>query len=387
MYRVIEVGQIVAGPMAGLLFSELGFEVIKIEEPGKGDVSRQLTGVSSGTFAFLNRGKKSLTLNLKSQEGRGLFVRLVEKSDVVIDNLGPETLTRLGLGYDVLRRANPRIVYLKIKGFGPGPDAWRKSLDFPAEVESGIAYMNGLEGRPMRLGASMIDIFAASLGVIGVLAGLLERGVSGVGCYVEVPLFEAATFLMGQHLASAQALGRELRPLNEEPFTWGVYDFFETGDAKKIFVAVTTDSQWREFCLEFDALHLWKRPELQSNAGRYANRSWLIPEIAKIIKGKTLVEVVEKLNRSNVAYGVLNKSLDLLKSKQLEYDGKMMNVRNTDGKLLKVPRVPIYNESGVIYPQPPGDPPRLGEHTDQILRDLLGVAGEDIARLHEEHVV
>lgn len=387
MVRVIEVGQIVSGPFAGLLLSELGFEVIKVEQPSRGDISRHLTGSSVGNFAFLNMGKKSVTIDLKKERGREVFLKLIKRSDVVIDNLGPDTMQKLQLGYDILSSVNPMLIYLKIKGFGPGPYAWRKSLDYPAEVESGIAYMNGLEDRPMRLGASVIDMFAASIGVIFILRSLLERDDRKSGIYAEVPLFESAVFLMGPHIASAQVLGRELKPLNTEPFTWGIYDFFDTSDGKKIFLAVTTDPQWEDFCKAFGLEELYSLEELRTNTGRYKSREWLIPKIASVIRKMKMQELIAKLNASNIAYGILNKSLDLLDNEQLRHDAKMSLIKNQDGKIIYVPRLPVYSMNGsTLYSRKAEDPPSLGEDNDQVLKEL-GYSDKDVEKLKGEGVL
>jgi len=373
--------------MAGLFLSELGFEVIKIEQPGKGDVTRSLTGSSAGNFVFLNRGKKSVTLDLKNDLGRRAFMKLVEKSEVVIDNLGPETMNKMILGYEELIKVNPKLVYLKIKGFGPGPHGWRKSLDFPAEVESGIAYMNGLEGKPMRLGASVIDIFAASIGVISVLRHLLDRKEGSGGVYTEVALFETGVFLMGPHMASAQILGLELKPLNTEPFMWGIYDFFETSDAKNIFIAVTTDSQWKSFREAFQFKGPGSDEELRTNDGRYRNRYWLIPSIARTIKRMPLREVTRLLSKSNVAYGTLNRSLDLIENDQLKFGGKLARIRTPDFKKIAVPRLPIYNRDGSLdFALTTKDPPSLGYDTASVLQSV-GFSEGELEEMRKQHAI
>lgn len=386
MFRVLEIGQIIAGPAAGSMLSQLGFEVIKVEQPGKGDATRYLTGSSIGNFAFFNMGKKSLTLDLKNAKGKDVFKQLVKKSDVVIDNLAPDTMQKLGLGYDVLSTSNPKLVYLKIKGFGPGPSSWRKSLDYPAEVESGIAYMNGLEDRPMRLGASVIDVFSAAIGVVFVLKALMDRERTNTGFYAEVPLFETAAFIMGQHLASAQVLGKNPRPLNEEPFMWGIYDMFETADAKKIFIGVTTDSQWEDFCRAFKLDELFSNQDLRTNVGRRKNRDWLVPKIGEIVKSMNLREVVKLLATGNIAYGISNKTLDLLTNEQLRYDAKLVNIKNTDGKMLLVPRVPIYVSQETVWPVRISDPPKLGQDTNWVLKDG-GYTDSEIEELRQQGVI
>jgi len=366
----LEVGQIVAGPTAGLMLADLGFNVIKIEQPGRGDVARHFTGPSKGNFAFFNRGKRSMTLNLKIREGREAFIKLAKRADVIIDNLGRGTMSRLGLSYESLSETNEGLVYLSIKGYGSGPYEDRNALDYPIEVESGVAYMNGLRGKPMRLGASIVDMAAAMMGVIGILHALLKRRETGRGSFIEVGLFEAAMFLMGQHIASYQARGGEpLLPLNESGFAWAIYDFFETLDNKKIFIAVTTDSQWLKFC-EIFRLEVCDSPLYATNESRYEHRGELIPLISREVAKHELNWMIKTLRDAGISYAVLNTPWDLLNDPHASM--KMINV-NYEGKQLRVPFLPIENELSISSK----DPPQLGEDTETILREL-GYGDEDI---------
>ena len=180
--RVLELGHIIAGPSAGLLLADLGADVVKVERPGDGDQSRTMPAGTSANFHFLNRNKRSITIDLKgSAAGRALFVRLVSASDIVIDNFAHGAVEALGLGYDVLARANPRLIYLALKGFLPGPYEARPFLDELAQMSAGLAFMTGPRGTPLRAGASIVDVGAAAYGVIAVLAALglralVERG-------------------------------------------------------------------------------------------------------------------------------------------------------------------------------------------------------------------
>src|SRR5205085_5948978 len=180
--RVLELGHIIAGPSAGLLLADLGADVVKVERSGDGDSSRALPAGSSALFHFLNRNKRSIAIDLKgSSEGRALFLRLATASDVVIDNFAYGAVEGLGLGYDVLATTNPRIIYLALKGFLPGPYEARPFLDELAQMSAGLAYMTGPKGKPMRVGASIVDVGAAAYGVIAVLAALQQRAETGVG--------------------------------------------------------------------------------------------------------------------------------------------------------------------------------------------------------------
>ncbi len=377
---VLEVGQIVAGPTAGLILADLGFNVIKVEQPGRGDIARYFTGPSKGHFAFFNRGKRSITLNLKSEEGREIFLKLVRRADVVIDNLGHGTMERLGLGYQDLVKVNPSIIYLSIKGYGKGPYEDRNALDYPIEVETGVAYMNGLMGRPMRLGASIIDMAAAMLGVIGVLHALLYREETGKGAFIRVGLFEAAMFLMGQHIAAYQARGNvPLKPMNEEGFAWAIYDFFETADGKKIFIAVTTDAQWAKFC-EVLKLPVCGSPEYATNEKRYEHRGELIPMISKAVSQFNSQDLIKILRSNGISYALLNTPWDLLNDDHAR--NKMIHV-NYEGKKIAIPYTPIENT--LVEPNTE-DPPSLGEDTTLILLEL-GYTSDKIEEFKEKEVI
>lgn len=375
MVRVIELGHIVAGPCAGLILSDLGHEVIKVEKPGAGDISRRLSKQSSGAFPFYNRNKKSLTLDLYSEDGKKIFTRLIESAEVIIDNLGPGAVKRAGFSYENIQEINPGIIYLSLKGYGKGPYENRKSLDYPIEVHSGLAYMTGLNGRPMRVGASMIDMSAAMFGVIGVLNAMLEKERTGKGKYIDVGMFETAAFFMGQHIATYQMSGIDMQPINEEGFAWGVYDFFRTRDGQSIFVAVTTDAQWKKFCQGF-SLGFCNDEEYETNEKRFDRRDTLIPQISEKLSSMDSRDIEEILSEVNVSYAFLNKPTDLLRDSHML--GKMVT-ESFESKTLKLPEVP----TGSMHTR---DAPDLGQDTESLLKEL-GFDDSEIAGFKEEKAV
>lgn len=358
MVRVIELGHIVAGPCAGLIMSDLGHEVIKVEKPGSGDISRRLSKQSSGAFPFYNRNKKSLTLDLYTEEGKKIFTKLIEASDVIIDNLGPGAVKRAGFSYERISEINPGMIYLSLKGYGKGPYENRKSLDYPIEVHSGLAYMTGLKGRPMRVGASMIDMSAAMFGVIGILNAMLEKEKTGKGKYIDIGMFETAAFFMGQHVATYEVSGIDMEPINEEGFAWGVYDFFKTRDNQKIFVAVTTDPQWKKFSQGF-SLDLTP-VEYETNEQRFDRRDVLIPLIQQKLQTMDSHEIERILSELNVSYAFLNKPTDLLNDSHMK--NKLVK-EEFDGKTLRLPEVPIGSKKT-------RDAPKLGQDTEDLLMEL-----------------
>lgn len=375
MVRVIEIGHIVAGPSAGLLFSELGYDVIKIEKPGEGDIARRLTESSAGAFPFYNRNKKSLSLDLGNPEGRDVFLRLVKGSDIVIDNLGFGAMERMHLSHQELSSLNEKLIYLSIKGYGAGPMERRKSLDFPIEIHSGVAYMTGLTNRPMRVGGSMIDMGAAMFGVIQALHALLEREKTGKGKFIDIGLFETAMFFMGQHIATYQLNNRALKPLNEEGFAWAIYDFFDTYDGKQVFIAVTTDAQWKVFCREMH-LGLCDAPELEKNEGRFVRREELHTLIEEKTRKMNKVDLIKFLQSNNIAYSELKTPWDLLSDEQAAQN--LVEEAYLDRHL----RVPFIPGGGSRT----SSPPTLGQDTRKIMKEL-GYSEKEIEHLADGKVI
>jgi len=248
--RVLEFTHTVMGPTAGLIFAELGAEVIKVEPAPQGDHTRGLGGFGAGFFAAFNRNKRSLAVDLKRPEGQAIIHRLVPTTDIVIENYGPGTMERLGVGWEQLSPLNPRLIYLALKGYLAGPYEHRPALDEVVQFQSGLAFMTGPPGRPLRAGASVIDIMGAMFGVIAVQAALRERDATGRGQRVSSALFENAAFLMSTHMAGMAATGLDALPMPIRRGAWAIYEVFDTQDGQ-LFIGVTSDQQWARFVEEF----------------------------------------------------------------------------------------------------------------------------------------
>ncbi len=369
MKRVLEIGQVVAGPTAGLILSDLGYEVIKIERPITGDISRKLSGSSSGTFPYYNRNKKSLTLDFTKEEGKEILKKLIETSDIIIENLGPGSMEKLGFSYEEVKKINDKMIYLSIKGYMNGPYENRKSLDYPVEIESGIAYMTGLNGKPMRLGGSIIDMTAAMVGIIEIMDKILKN----TGGYIKIGLFETAMFLIGQHIATYQLENRDLGPINEENFAWGVYDLFTSSDNKKIFIAISTDSQWKSFCKAFNFDY---KKEYETNNQRYNNRNILVPEIQRLLINMDSQNIIKKLGDYNISYGLSNKPWDLLRN---EHAMKYMVPEIYKNKEISVPVMPFYSGKNNYVPE-------LGDYNIKILKSI-GYNDSDLNRFKAQNII
>ncbi len=384
--RTLELAHIIAGPSGGLLLADLGSDVIKIESPDGGDQARRWKGNYS--FTAFNRNKRSVALDLKHPEGKAVFERLVATADVVLDNYSPGVLDRLGIGYEWGRQVNPRVIYCSVKGFTPGPYGNRPFLDELAQMMGGLAYMTGPIGQPLRAGASIIDIGAATYGVMGVLAALYQRALTGRGQYVQSGLFETTVFWMAQHVAAVSATGEEVLPMAARGMGrrmgWGVYDLFETADGEQLFVAITSNAHWERFCREFDLLDLAQRPDLATNDLRCDNRDSYMPRLRALLGALPRDEIVRRLGAIDVPYAPVNKPGDLLRDEHLRSDGHLLPVETPAGEPALTPALPMVSSAYAYAVR--HEPPRLGEHTAAVLAEL-GYAESDVARLAAEKVI
>ena len=385
-FRVLELSHIVAGPSGGLLLADLGADVIKVEEPRGGDQSRAMPNRGS-TFYALNRNKRSLAVDLKSEAGREIFTRLVRGADILLDNYSPGVLERLGFGYEWGSSVNPGIIYCAIKGFLPGPYGDRPFLDELAQMMGSMAYMTGPAGRPLRAGSSVIDIGAATYGVLATLAALVDRQRTGRGQRIQSGLFESTVWFVAQHLAQASLNGESPVPMPERGMGsrlgWGVYRLFTTADDRQVFIAITSNGHWQRFCKEFGLEDLAADPDLDSNAKRAANRDRTIPRIEAVAASLTAAELMERMERVQVPYAPLNNPFDLLSDPQLN-SGKLMEVQTEAGPTIKTAGAPVASNNFMlsVRHQPPG----LGQHTREVLLEI-GYSEPEIEALAASGVV
>ncbi|OGP98225.1 MAG: hypothetical protein A2W10_01750 [Deltaproteobacteria bacterium RBG_16_55_12] len=386
--RVLELGHIVAGPTAGVILADLGADVIKIEDPSRGGDQARKSPMGASTFYFLNRNKRSLAVNLKEPEGKELFIKFASASDVVLDNYAPGVLERLGVGYEPVSKLNPRIIYCSINGFLKGPYAHRPALDEVAQMMGGIAYMTGLPDRPLRIGASVTDISVASYGVIGILSALLQRNQTGRGQRLISGLFETVVFWVGQHLAHFAMSGERPLPMPVRKmgtrFRWGVFDLFRAADGKQVFIGITSNRHWETFCAEFEQTELGSHPELHDNEARTRARDWLLPRVQEIAGRYDGKELMNKLEKAQVPYAPVNTPADLYEDPYLMgHENRLLPV-DTGHKTIRLPALPF--ESDEFQFSVRRQPPRLGEHTREILQEL-GLSSADIDRLAKNKVV
>jgi crotonobetainyl-CoA:carnitine CoA-transferase CaiB-like acyl-CoA transferase len=388
--KVLEFSHTVMGPTAGLVFAELGADVVKVEPAPQGDHTRGLGGFAAGFFAAFNRSKRSLAIDLKRAEGRMAMRRLAATADVVIENYAPGTMERLGCGYEDLAKINPRLVYLALKGYLAGPYEHRPALDEVVQFHVGLAYMTGPPGRPLRAGASVIDILGAVFGVVAAQAALREREATGKGQRVSSALFESAAFLMSTHLAGMTATGLAPEPMPTRRGAWAVYEVFPAADGE-LFIGVTSDQQWTRFTEQFGLQTLSVDSRLATNLMRCAERPWLIPAIREVVAGLPLAEVTSRCERANVSWAPVGQPGDLVADAHLLATGGLLDVfisraGGSEGRTAGLPTLPVEFGAGRGRPILHRQPPRLGEHNREVLVEA-GFSLEEVAELAEQRVI
>ena len=376
--RVVEFSHMVMGPTCGLILADLGADVVKVEPAQDGDKTRYLPGSGSGYFGAYNRNKRSISVDLKSEEGLKFAKELVCSSDVLIENFGAGVLDRLGLGYDVMQKINPNLVYCALKGFLSGPYEKRAALDEVVQMMGGLAYMTGPEGNPMRAGASVNDVMGGLFGVIAIQAALWERQQTGKGTFVRSGLFESNMFLVAQHMVQYRQTGIAAAPMPERVSAWAVYDVFATADGKKIFVGVVSDKQWVLFCNAFKLESLLQDVELQTNAQRVTCRDAFIPIIQEMFQKLDLSEASAICERVGLPFAPILRPDQLFDDAHVNHPGATVEVTLSNGVRTQVPALPFEYDGA--RPDLYRDLHNIGEHNNDVAREL-GYSDEALKRL------
>ena len=382
--RVVELGHAVAGPTAGQVLADLGAEVIKVERPGGGDIFRDTPEMGPTMFIALNRGKKSVAIDLSRPEGRELFRRLVSASDVLITNLDPQALRKLGVTWEEMSRANERLVMCEISGFGAGPYGDAPALDPILQAMTGIMSVTGLPpDKYVRAGISLSDQAAAFHCVIAVLAALLRRASTGRGAHITISLFDSDVFYMSYWIAYRDLYGKDPLPLGTTHIYSAPYNLFRLRDGL-LYIAVVSDGQWRSFCRALGFDDLLGDPRYATQAGRVAHKAELEEEVQRRLSGMGVRETFERLVKAGVPAAPLYRVGDLLEDPHAKQSGSIREVE-WRGRRLRVSVSPYVVDGERLFA--PGPPPELGQHTDEVLKGLLGLSDEEVRRLREEGVV
>jgi CoA:oxalate CoA-transferase len=388
-YKVLSFGRILAGPYASMILCDMGAEVIKVEEPSKGDSARDngpfVQGISS-YFLSVNRGKKSITLNLRHDEGKEIARGLIRHVDVLIENFRPGVMDRLGLGYERVREINPRLVYASISGFGhTGPYAHRPAYDMVAQGMGGTVSITGEPGRPpVRVGYSIGDIGAALYAVSAILAALLEREQSGQGQWIDVAMLDCQVALCENALARYFATGQVPPPLGSRHPLVTPFQIFPTKDGWIVLIA-NQDEDWERLCRLIGRPDLLEDMRFSSRSERTRNHATLEPIFEKILRTRTTAHWLCDMEAAGIICSPVNDIRQVAEDPQVQSRGMITEVHHAKVGSMKVAGSPIKLSRTPCEIKEAS--PDLGQHTEEILTRLLGTRPEDIQRLREKGVV
>ena len=388
--KVLELAQIMAGPTCGLMLADLGAEVIKIEKiPGGDDTRRFLPPDVNGeaaAFMMMNRNKRGMALDLKTKEGVEVFKRLVKQADVVVENFRKGTLEKLGVGYEELKKINPKIILCEISGYGrTGPYADKGGFDLIAQGMSGLMSITGeSKGKPpMKVGAPVTDITAGILAATGVLAALVSRATTGVGQRVDTSLYEAGIVHTYWQSAIASATGVAPGPLGSAHPLTAPYQAFQTKD-KWITVGASNQNTWLKLIDALGAKELQENEKFNSNANRMQNVTELTELLKKKLAKKTSAEWLKLFDEKGLPCGPINTVTEMLEDPQTIERKMIVDVKNTKAGSFKAIGMPIkFSETKV---EDTKESPTFGQHTKQILLDH-GFKSEEIDSLMKQGVV
>ncbi len=379
--RVVEFTHMVMGPTCGMVLADLGAEVIKVE-PVDGDRTRHLLGAGAGFFPMFNRNKKSIAIDLRSPEGLEVAIKLASSADVVAQNFKPGVMTKYGLDYAALSRLNERLIYVNHTGFLPGPYEHRTALDEVVQMMGGLAYMTGRPGDPLRAGSSVNDIMGGMFGAIGAMAALMQRAATGRGQEVDSALFENNVFLVGQHMMQYAVTGQPAAPMPDRISSWAVYDVFSVKGGGQIFLAAVSDAQWQTFCDAMGYADLKADPRYATNNDRVRARPTLLPELRQRLAEHKAEELAAIFERHGLPFAPIARPEQLFDDPHLNATGGLADITLPDGECAgetaRTTLMPLRLDGrrmGVRL-----DPPRLGQHTQDLLAGL-GYTGEQVDAL------
>ena len=387
--RVLDLTRVLAGPFCSMILGDMGAEVIKVEEPGKGDDTRgwpPFAGGEATYFLSVNRNKKSLTLNMKAPDGQAILRKLVAKSDVVLENFRPGTMERLGFGFAALRKLNPRLIYCSISGFGEsGPEASRPGYDLIVQGESGVMDLTGFaDGPPVKVGNSVADLVSGMAAAHGVTLALLSRARTGKGQKVEIGMLDVmASLLTYQAGLYWNAGGRPARRGNQHP-SIVPYEVFQSQDAY-LTLGVANNSLFERMCRAIGREELAKDPRFDSEANRVTNREALVPLLNSIFSTRPASDWLERLDEAGVPAGRIKTVAEVCDSEHLRARGMFVQLQHPKAGAVTAMGVPIrlWDTPGAAR----APAPLLGQHTDEILTSLLRIPKDKVDKLRADSVV
>ena len=388
--KVLDLTRVLAGPFCTMILSDLGAEVIKVEIPEKGDDSRHFGPFKNGKslyFLSINRGKKSISLNLKTEKGKKIFLELIKEFDIVIENYRPGTMEKLGIGYETIKQINPKIIYAAASGFGhTGPDSKKPAYDILAQAMGGLMSITGWQdSQPTRVGMSIGDITASLFTAIGILSALFQRQQTENGQKIDVSMLDSQVAILENALVRYQVTGKSPQPLGNHHPTIAPFQAFRAKDDFFI-IAAGNEILWKKMCFAMDRNDLIDDERFCTNPKRTENREEMVVILSDVLRQKNASEWVEILEKAGVPCGPINNIENVLKNKQIQARNMIVDVEDKDAGTIKIAGNPI-KMSSVPEEKKRKSTPEIGEHNIEIYKNLLNLTEEEISKLEIEGVI
>ncbi len=390
--RVLDLTRVLAGPTCTQMLGDLGAEVIKIERPGAGDDTRgfappTMPGTSeSAYFVGVNRNKRSVTVDIAVPEGQAIIRRMLEDCDILVENFKVGALAKYGLGYDELKADFPSLIYCSITGFGQtGPYAPRPGYDSLIQAMGGVMSLTGEpDGLPQKVGVPVADLFAGLYGCIGILAALRHRERTGQGQQIDIGMLDTHVAWLANQGMNYLATGENPPRLGNQHPNIVPYQVFPTQDGH-IVLSVGNDPTFKRFCENTGLRHLLSDERFATNAARVTNRQLVTDTLTPVMQSQTTLAWVEKLEALKIGCGPINKLSEVFADPHVQARGMLVEMQHASGETVKVIANPVRLSAT------PADyrfaPPVLGQHTEEVVMDLLGYSEEEFAALRAKGVV
>src|SRR6516225_3982635 len=388
--RILDLTRVLSGPYCTMLLGDLGAEVIKVERPGEGDDTRAFAppfqGDQAAYFLSINRNKKSITLDMKSERGKEILWRLVDLSDVMVENFRPGAMERLGFSYEAVRTRRPTMIYCSISGFGDtGPEKDRAGYDVIVQGEAGIMDLTGpRDGPPHKVGTSIANLVAGLTAAQGILAALYAAKIDGRGQRVHVSMYEAVAALLTFNASIYFATGNAPRRRGNEHATIVPYETFEASDGW-INLGVANDDIWRRFCAAAGPAELATDRRFANAPDRVRNRDALVPLIKTLVKQRSRDEWLNLLDDNGVPCGAIRTVAEVCDSEVLRARGMIAEMPHSSAGNVKGIKSAVHMSENALNTY--NAPPTLGQHTHEVLTALLGYTSDKVNALRREGVV
>jgi formyl-CoA transferase len=389
--KILDLSRVLAMPYCSMMLGDLGAEIIRVERPGVGDETRHWgppwAGELSAYYLCTNRNKKCITVDLKKKEGQEIIRRLAQRSDILLENFLPGDLAKMNLGYEDIRAVNPKIIYASVTGYGQnGPYRDLPGFDFILQAQGGLMSIIGEEGGPpMKVGVAIVDITAGLFACSAILAALHYREKTGDGQHIDMALLDAQVAWLANQASNYLVSGKVPRRMGNAHPNIVPYETFKAKDGIYLALGVGNDNQWKKFCRIAGVEHLMDDPRYATNPKRVENRKILVPLLQEVFLQKDSGEWLKLLGEAEIPIGPINTIDRVFTDPQVLSREMLVEMEHPKVGKLKLVGSPLkLSKTPVQYRLPP---PLLGEHTESVLREVLGYDKETIARLKEAKVI